>query len=146
MKMKVPHPEESPLVLGAAKYPGVRFHEGLRHPLLVELAQTYADEMAAINSQSQRRQGHFGWNKRSQRIREELGLKAVEVSAQSDTLLANAPVSEVVENLYDAWRQSDGPKPLADHWGIISEAHALYGDGIAQSKQGIYYGCIIVAD
>jgi hypothetical protein len=143
--MHVPLPEP-PLIAVAQVYPGVRFHEGERDNLLVALAQGYADEMAAINSQSRRGQGHFGWARRYERIRAELNMKAVEVSAQSDNRLADAPLDAVAENLFDSWRQSDGPPPKADHWGVVSKPHARYGDGLARSTRGVWFGCVIAAD
>lgn len=140
MSKILPPPDESPLVIGARLYPGVRFHEGIRDDLLVRLAEDCSRMLALGGPRKYRIDGHPQWNERYVKIRNELGLKAVEVTAQADASLANAPEEAVVRNLYDAWKQSSG------HWRAVSRKHKLYGDGVAQSNGGIWYGTIIVAD
>ena len=142
--------EDSTMVAAAKVFPGVRFHEGVRDPLLTRLAQEYASEMASINSQSKgwgrRRQGHFGWDARYATIRSQLGMKGVEVSSETWKWQANAAMAEVGAEMFRTWRQSNGPYPYADHWGVVSKPHKRYGDGLARSRAGIWYGTIIVAD
>jgi len=128
--------QDSVLVTAGRHYPGVRFYEGLRDPLLVDLAQTYAEQMANINSQSNRGEGHFGWDERRTKIRRELGLKGNEVSAEIHPWESG----ELGQNAFHDWQRSSG------HWAIVSQPHDRYGDGIAKSRQGVVYVVIIVAD
>lgn len=137
-----PEPEKSVLVAAAERFPGVKFHHGRRSDFLVELAQGYAQYMAKLDSQA----GHAGWDFRYRRIWAALGMRAVEVTAESWDRQANAPMDEIGDEMFRTWRQSDGPPPKADHWGVVSEPHTLYGDGLAKSQTGIWYACIIVAD
>jgi hypothetical protein len=135
---------DSPLVAAAKLYPGVRFHEGVRDPLLVQLAQTYSEQMAAINSQSKgwgrRREGHFGWDARYATIRSQLGLRGVEVSAESWDRQANASPPEIGRTMFESWRASSG------HWRVVSTPHKRYGDGLAKSRRGIWFAAVIIAD
>lgn len=136
--------QQSPLVEAADDYPGVRFQEGTRDDLLVRLAQEYAGQMAAIDSQSKgwgrRREGHFGWDARSATIRRQLGLRGVEVSAESWDRQANAPMPEIARTMFDSWKASTG------HWKVVSTPHERYGDGLARSASGTWYAALIVAD
>lgn len=139
MSKVLPPPEESPLVAGARLYPGVQFQEGVRDDYLVNMAQVCSELLAKKGPKVYRRDGHPNWEARYQTLRK-LGLRAVEVTAQADASLANASEEAIVQNLYDAWKQSSG------HWRVISKTHQRYGDGLARSAGGIWYGTIIVAD
>lgn len=140
MSKVLPPPDESPLVLGARLYPGVHFQEGVRDDLLVRLAEDCTKLLVRNGPWGYWRDGHPRWDARYREIRSKLRMKAVEVTAQADANLADAPEEAIVRNLYDAWRQSSG------HWGVISKPHKRYGDWIAVTKSGIWYGTIIVAD
>ena len=131
---------ESPLVKAAKLYKNVRFYEGQRHNLLVELAEDYSSQMAAINSQSYRGVGHFGVEKRYLEIKKKLGLKGNEVTAESWYWKSNYPIDIISKEMFDSLNYSSG------HWAIVSKPHKFYGDAIAKSNQGIYYATIIVAD
>jgi len=131
---------ESPLVKAAKLYNNVHFYEGQRHNLLVRLAEDYSNQMASINSQSYRGVGHFGVEKRYAEIRNKLGLRGNEVTAESWSWKYNYPIDIIAKEMFDSWNYSSG------HWAIVSKPHKLYGDAIAKSKQGIYYATIIVAD
>ena len=140
MSKVLPPPDESPLVLGARLYPGVEFQEGVRDDLLVRLAEDCTKLLIRKGPRGYRRDGHPNWDARYREIRSKLQMKAVEVTAQADANLADAPEEAIVRNLYDAWRQSSG------HWGVVSKPHKRYGDWIGVTKGGIWYGTIIVAD
>lgn len=138
---------DSELTKAAKYYPGVRYIEGQRNSLLDSLAQTYSNEMAAINSQSRNKtrrnpmgEGHFGVEARYAKIRQDLGMKGNEVTAESWYWQSNSPMNEVAKGMFDSWQQSSG------HWNVVSKPHKLYGDGLAKSKQGIWYATILVAD
>lgn len=140
MSKVLPPPDESPLVAGGRLYPGVHFHEGMQDELLVSLSEDCAKLLAKRGPSGYRWDGHPDWDERYAKIRQQLNMRAVEVSAQADKNLADAPEAEVVKNLYDAWRLSKG------HWGVVSKPHKRFGDGLARSKGGVWYGCLIVAD
>lgn len=138
---------ESPLVDAARIYPGVRFYEGRRDSWLTQVAQKYSEEMAAINSQSINKswrnpmgEGHFGVEQRYADIRQKLGMKGNEVTAESWYWQSNSSMNKIAEGMFDAWKYSSG------HWNVVSKPHKLYGDGLAKSRQGIWYATIIVAD
>lgn len=132
---------DSVLVAAARIFPGVRFHEGVRDPTLTRLAQQNADQQARRGQQ-----GHYQWQQRYDQIRRQLGMRAVEVSAETWRWQANAPMAEIGVEMFRTWRQSNGPYPLADHWGVVSKPHRRYGDGLAKSRRGIWYAAVIVAD
>ncbi len=137
-----PLPQADSVLVAAAKlFPGVRFHEGTRDPLLTRLAQENADQQARLGAQ-----GHYRWQQRYDQIRRQLGMRAVEVSAETWRWQANAPASEIGAEMFRTWRQSAGPYPWANHWGVVSTPHMRYGDGLAKSTRGIWYGVIIIAD
>jgi len=138
---------DSELTKAGKVYNGVRCYEGQRNSLLDSLAQTYSNEMAAINSQSRNKswrnpmgEGHFGVEARYAKIRQDLGMKGDEVTAESWYWQSNSPMNEIAEGMFDSWRQSSG------HWNVVSKPHKLYGDGLAKSRQGIWYATVLVAD
>jgi hypothetical protein len=131
---------ESPLIDAAKIYSGVRFQEGIRDAWLVQVAQKYSEQMAAINSQSYRGEGHFGVEKRYADIRQKYGMKGNEVTAESWYWKTNYPIDIIAKEMYDSWHYSSG------HWSVVSKPHKMYGDGLAKSRQGIWYATIIVAD
>jgi len=133
-------PAVSPLVAAAAIYPAAQCCEGMRDPYLVTMAQGYAEQMAHIGSQSYRGRGHFGWTGRHAAILRVLGMDGDEITAESWPWEGDAPMSQIARGMFDAWRQSPG------HWRIASRPHRRFGDGLAKSRRGIWYACIIVAN
>jgi SAM-dependent methyltransferase len=133
--------EDSPLVQAAMLYPGVRFHEGLRDAYLVGLAEWNSKQQATYG-----RQDHYEFQRRYDDVRKTLGMRAVEVAAESWSWQSNEPMNVIAKGMFESWAQSRGPQPLADHWGVVSKPHARYGDGLARSRRGIWYATIIVAD
>jgi SAM-dependent methyltransferase len=132
---------ESPLVSAAMIYPGVRFHEGIRDAFLVGLAEENSRKQAARD-----RQDHYGFQQRYDEVHETLGMRAVEVTAESWYWQSNEPMNVIAKGMYDSWVQSRGPPPRADHWGVVSKPHKRYGDAISKSRRGVYYATILVAD
>jgi len=100
---------------------------GTCDPLLCQEAATHSVHQAAI-----RRQGHHGWNTRSQRITGALGGagSASEVCAES---WENQDLLDSCVDCVASWRQSAG------HWRSVSSPQAAYGYDIRRGGNGIWY-------
>ena len=134
-----PPPLDSGIVAAARVYPGVRFTEGWRDPYLVQMAEGYAAGMAAINSQSRVGQGHFGWERRRADILRVLGLRGDEVTAESWPWQRDEAPEAIGRELLWSWQRSSG------HWRVVSAPARRFGDGVARSRQGVWFGVVIVA-
>lgn len=139
--------EDSPLVAAGRIYPGVQCLDGLRDPLLVELAQDCAELLARRGETAYWRDGHPGWddgnpyrNSRYRRIGRELGMTGVEVSAMSWPDTSTIPNPDIMRQIYYDWKRVPG------HWAVVSTPHARFGDGMAKSANNVWYGVIITAD
>ena len=135
-----PPPALSPLTKVGRQYPGAHCCDGMRDPILVNIAQEYADQMASINSQSYQGKGHFGFDQRRQQVWNTLRMHAVEITAESWSWQVNASGDELGKEMFYCWRRSPG------HWSVASRFHKRFGDGLSKSRQGIWFACIIVAD
>lgn len=133
--------EDSPLVQAAMSYPGVRFHEGQRDAFLVGLAEWNSKQQAMHG-----RQNHYEFQDRYDNVRKTLGMRAVEVTAESWSWQSNEPTNVIARGMYDSWAQSNGPYPHADHWSVVSKPHKRYGDAISKSRRGVFYATVLVAD
>jgi hypothetical protein len=98
-----------------------RSTEGACDPGLCTEAEAHSAHQARI-----RRQGHHGWDVRSQR----LGGAAAEVCAQS---WENQDLLDSCVDCVASWRQSSG------HWRAVSGSHAAYGYDIRRGGDGIWY-------
>jgi len=98
-----------------------RSTEGTCDPALCSEAASHSAHQARI-----RRQGHHGWDVRSQR----LGGAAAEVCAQS---WENQDLMDSCVDCVASWRQSSG------HWRAVSGHHAAYGYDIRRGGDGIWY-------
>lgn len=132
--------EDSPLVAAGRAYPGVKCLDGLRDPLLVDLAQDCANRLAASGERAYWRDGHPGLNARFGIIRQRLGMDPDEVSAFSWPDAATEPTQAIASGLFYDWQRSSG------HWAVVSKPHARFGDGLAKSRNNVWYGVIITAD
>jgi hypothetical protein len=128
-------PPDSVIVAASKVWDGSRVHEGLRDPYLVEVAQDHADYMARVDQQ-----GHQRFKQRAARIRRDLMLSPTEVCAETWIWQEYDRPLELGKELFRCWEQSSG------HWSVVSQPHRRYGDGLAKSTTGIWYGCVIVAD
>ncbi|WP_455387610.1 hypothetical protein [Petrachloros mirabilis] len=129
-------PSDSVIVAAAKVYPGVRFYEhAMRDPILVEMAQQNANTMARTNLQN-----HWNWERRFQYLLGRFGMRGAEVCAETWPEQANASAEEIGKEFFDCWRYSTG------HWSVVSRPHKRFGDGLARSNRGIWYGCLIVTD
>lgn len=131
---------DSVLVAGGRVYPGVKCLDGLRDPFLVEQAQSAANILAANGERAYWTDGHPGWDSRFRLISSTLGMGVSEVTAFSWPDSSEKPTPEIVSGLYYDWQRSPG------HWSVVSRPHKRFGDGIARSRNGIWYSTIIVAD
>lgn len=130
---------DSPLVAAGKAYPGVRCFEGERDAVLVESAQWCADKLAAAGERGYWRDGHPNWETRYHAIRNEIGMRPVEVSAMSS---ATSPelTDAIARDMYYDWQRSSG------HWRVVSQPHKRYGEGVARSRTNRWFSVVIVAD
>jgi hypothetical protein len=98
-----------------------RSTEGFCDPGLCGEAESHSAHQARI-----RRQGHHGWETRSQR----LGGAAAEVCAES---WENQDLLDSCVDCVASWRQSPG------HWRGVSGSHSAYGYDIRRGSNGIWY-------
>ena len=94
---------------------------GLFDPGLAAEAEAHSAHQARV-----RRQGHHGWNIRSQR----LGGAAAEVCAES---WEHQDLLDSCVDCVASWRQSSG------HWRAVSGGHAAYGYDIRRGSNSIWY-------
>ena len=98
-----------------------RSTEGFCDPGLCGAAEAHSAHQARI-----RRQGHHGWETRSQR----LGGAASEVCAES---WEHQDLLDSCVDCVASWRQSSG------HWRAVSGSHSAYGYDIRRGSNGIWY-------
>ena len=97
---------------------------GICDPSLCAAAEEHSQHQASI-----RRQGHHGWDSRSQRIAAGRG-GAAEVCAES------WPDQDLLDSCVDcvaSWRQSSG------HWNAVRSPQAAYGYDLRRGTNGIWY-------
>lgn len=97
---------------------------GMCDPSLCAAAEEHSQHQASI-----RRQGHHGWDSRSQRIAAGRG-GAAEVCAES------WPDQDLLDSCVDcvaSWRQSSG------HWNAVRSPQAAYGYDLRRGTNGIWY-------
>lgn len=97
---------------------------GTCDPSLCAEAEAHSDHQARI-----RRQGHHGWETRSQRIAAGRG-GAAEVCAES---WENQDLLDSCVDCVASWRQSPG------HWNAVRGPQAAYGYDIRRGSNGIWY-------
>jgi hypothetical protein len=93
-------------------------------PALCAEAEAHSAHQARI-----RRQGHHGWDTRSQRIAAGRG-GAAEVCAES---WENQDLLDSCVDCVASWRQSSG------HWNAVRSPQAAYGYDIRRGSNGIWY-------
>jgi len=110
------------MILAVRLHPeGPRSTDGFCDPGLCSEAEAHSAHQSRI-----RRQGHHGWETRSQR----LGGAAAEVCAES---WENQDLLDSCVDCVASWRQSSG------HWRAVSSGHAAYGYDIRRGGNGIWY-------
>jgi thioredoxin 1 len=138
-----PAPKPPAVVLAGNEFNGVQVHTSTRDAFLVSMAQDYAEQMASIDSQSRRGEGHFGVEARYAKICEKLGMKGDEVTAESWPWQSRDSDVELWTEMFRSWKKFPN---RTKHWEIVSTRHDRFGEGIAKSRRGIWYACILVAD
>ncbi len=98
-----------------------RSTQGACDAALCQEAEAHSAHQARI-----RRQGHHGWNVRSQRI----GGSAAEVCAES---WEHQDLLDSCVDCVASWRQSSG------HWRAVSGQHSAYGYDIRRGSNSIWY-------
>jgi len=109
------HPESPQSTIGACD------------PMLCQEAAAHSGHQAAI-----RRQGHHGWDARSQRVAGALG----GAGGASEVCAESWEHQDLLDSCIDcvaSWRQSSG------HWRSVSNPQAAYGYDIRQGGNGIWY-------
>lgn len=100
--------------------------QGSCDPALCAEAESHSAHQARI-----RRQGHHGWDVRSQRIAGRMGAgSASEVCAES---WENQDLIDSCIDCVASWRQSSG------HWNAVRSPQAAYGYDIRRGGNGIWY-------
>lgn len=100
--------------------------QGTCDPALCAEAESHSSHQARI-----RRQGHHGWDVRSQRIAGRMGAgSASEVCAES---WENQDLLDSCVDCVASWRQSSG------HWNAVRSPQAAYGYDIRRGANGIWY-------
>jgi len=116
-------------------------YQSTPHKALDSLAEEYADQMAAIGSQSRNGEGHFGWSDRYNRaLRVTGGTRAQEITAESWPGQPGMSWEDQWEEYAESWIQSPG------HWSVASKKHRWIGTGSAMGRNGTWYGCLIAVD
>lgn len=140
---------DSVLLACAKSYPGARFYRGERDMLLVELAQQAANLLAQRGESGYWWDGHPDWNvnanSRYQVIRSRYGVSPVEVTAMS-SIKSSEITAEIAYGFFYDWYRSSSPKERSSHWTVVSTEHKRYGDAVARSRSGTWFGVVIVAD
>jgi hypothetical protein len=107
------------------------------HPLLQQLADGYADYMAAHRTQGE----HRGFQRRYDRIKEETGLLANEITVESWPWEELLDTDELWCAAVRDWRQSKG------HARVVDRVHKALGAAKRKSERnGIWYFICLVAD
>lgn len=100
--------------------------QGSCDPTLCAEAESHSAHQARI-----RRQGHHGWDVRSQRIAGRMGAGAAsEVCAES---WENQDLIDSCIDCVASWRQSSG------HWNAVRSPQSAYGYDIRRGGNGIWY-------
>ncbi len=109
--------------------------ESPRHEALDRLAQQHANYMARVQVQ-----GHQGFDGRFHAARRATGCSSVaEICAESWRRQKDDTPGQLWAEFVRCWRQSPG------HWAVARKRHKFIGVGMAQGRNGVFYGCVIVA-
>ena len=106
------------------------------HPLLENIAVEFADWMAKHRGQG----AHHGFQKRYDQIKEETGMGATEITAESWIWQEDCNQDELWEEAVKCWKQSPG------HWRVANKVHKAVGSAMKKGRNGIWYFVAIVAD
>lgn len=124
------------LVCGGEMPEPARVFDSPRHEVLMQLAQAHAEHMARVQVQ-----GHQGFDCRYRAAIEATGCRRVaEICAETWPEQCNASADAIWGEYVNSWRQSPG------HWSVARARHRLVGAGTARGTNGVWYGCVIVAD
>ena len=100
---------------------------------LARVAFGHAAYMASV-----RQQGHQGFERRYEWLRGRGFRNVAEICAESWPWQRDDSERELWTDAFWAWRQSPG------HWSVAGRRHRAYGGALAQSRDGVWYSCIIV--
>lgn len=123
----------SELIINAGKdWQAKSIQSGKMNNVLQKYAEQHADRMARAG-----RGGHHNWETRFHELERALpeytGFQ--EVAAESwPWQNANQSASE----MFNCWRQSS-------HWKVVNSKCSIWGYSMAKGRNGIHYGCGIIA-
>lgn len=119
------------------KYEGAECAFSPIDPLLQTLSASHAAYMARA-----RQGGHQRFNQRLHAIIKQFGysVRSSEIAARSWRRQAKAPLPEVGREMWKSWEGSDV------HWPVASRKHDAMGLDMAQGRDGIWYGVVLVVD
>lgn len=123
------------LIAAGQAFPGAEAACSPVHPLLMRLAVGYARWMAWYGKQG----GHRDFQVRFDQVNEELGLHAVEITAETWSWQRDLPLLEVGAEMWKCWSQSEG------HWRVASARHKFIGAEMLMGRK-LWFACVIVAD
>ena len=125
-------PDSKLMIDAAKKVPVKSVTTGEYHEKLQEIAQEYAEQMAA----QCRQDGHAGWDRRTSRLRSRLPQYTYqEITAESWSWQDNRASSH---EMFHCWRQSPG------HWSVANGPANVYGYAMARGRNKIFYGVGII--
>ena len=118
-------------------YKGAECADSPIDPLLQTLSASHACYMARA-----RQGGHQRFNQRLHAIIKQFGysVRSSEIAARSWRRQAKAPLPEVGREMWKSWEGSDV------HWPVASRKHDAMGLDMAQGRDGIWYGVVLVVD
>jgi uncharacterized protein YkwD len=88
-----------------------------------------------------RQQGHQLFAERVAELRKTMGNSTfAEIAAESWAEQKDDSPRALGDELFKCWKQSPG------HWSVASKKHVFFGADMAMGSNGVWYGCILVAD
>jgi hypothetical protein len=124
------------LIEAGQNFAGAHVWESYSHPVLMAMATRHAQYQASRNTQ-----GHQLFSERVAELQKTMTERAfAEICAESWKEQKNDTKRALGDEFFKCWKQSPG------HWSVASKKHKFFGADMALGSNGIWYGCIIVAD
>ncbi len=122
-------------IVAGRTFPGAHIVES---PVSDELCR-FAQEAAQLQAE-RCMQGHLEWDRRKYEIEAVVGGNVEEIAAESWPEQSDAAPQELAYEAFHCWRQSPG------HWAVASVPHRLFGFGMAQGRNNIWYFTALAGD
>jgi len=129
-------PTQVGLIEAGKVYPGAHVCESAIHPALMAMATRHANYQA-----THKQQGHQLFDSRVAELRKTItNTSYAEICAESWKEQKSATKFELGHECFKCWEASPG------HWSVASKKHQFFGADMAMDSNGVWYGCILVAD